>query len=116
MTTRERQSAFVLKVVKLINFADSMGYALTFGEAWRPPEMAAIYAKQGKGIKNSLHTDRLAIDFNLFKDGKWLTSTEDHRPLGQFWESLSDAQVTCVWGGSWGNDGNHYAVAEGGRK
>ncbi len=116
MTLREKQSIFVLKIARLIAFADSMGYALTFGEAWRPPEMVAIYAKRGTGSRKSLHPDRLAIDLNLFKGGKWLTATEAHRPLGRFWESLSDDQVTCVWGGSWGDDGNHYSIEHQGRK
>lgn len=97
-------------VADLIVWAYDHGYELTFGEAWRTPEMAALYAKQGKGISRSLHMDRLAIDLNLFKDGKFLTDTEDHRPLGEYWESI---------GGTWGGrfkDGNHYSLAYGGRK
>jgi hypothetical protein len=115
VTLREKQSAFVLRVVKLVNFADSMGYALTFGEAYRSPEEAARLAKAGKGIKNSLHTQRLAIDLNAFKAGALLTKSEDYRELGEFWESLSTPEITCAWGGRF-NDGNHFSIAHGGRR
>lgn len=97
-------------IADLIKFANSKGYELTFGEAYRPPELAALYAKQGRGIVKSLHTDRLAVDFNLFKDGNYLSSTEDHRELGEYWESI---------GGTWGGrfkDGNHYSLEHNGVK
>lgn len=109
-TLRQKQSRFVLMISKLIQYAYANGYELTFGEAYRTPEQAALNAKSGKGIANSLHTDRLAIDFMLFKDGKYLTSTEDYTPLGLHWESLGG-----TWGGRF-SDGNHFSVAHGGRK
>lgn len=68
--------------------------------------------EDGEGISNSLHTDRLAIDFNLFRNGVWLKTTEDHLPLGQFWEKL---HPLCCWGGRFG-DGNHYSITHQGRK
>lgn len=97
-------------VADLVVWAYANGYELTYGEAYRTPEQAALNAAKGIGIRNSLHTDRLAVDFNLFRDGKFLSSTEAHRPLGEFWESI---------GGTWGGhfkDGNHYSLAWGGRK
>lgn len=100
MTLREKQSKFALMVSKLIQWAYVQGYELTFGDA---------YARTGH-IPNSLHYSRLAIDLNLFKDGKWLDKTEDHMPLGEYWESM---------GGSWGGrfrDGNHYSLEHDGRK
>jgi len=108
----ERQRAFAQMVGKLIAWAYAHGYELTFGEAYRTPEQAALNAKSGKGIAKSLHTDRLAVDFNLFKDGEFLAASEDHLPLGEFWESI---------GGSWGGrfakrDGNHYSLAWDGRR
>lgn len=107
LSLRERQSLFVRLVAQLIEFAtEELGYELTFGEAYRTPEQAAIYAKDGRGIKDSLHCDRLAIDINLFINGKFCTATEDHRPLGEYWENLNSM---CKWGGRW-NDGNHYQL------
>ena len=97
-------------IALLILYAYERGYELTFAEAYRTPEQARLNAANGKGISNSLHLDRLAVDFNLFKDGDFRTATEDHRPLGEFWESIGG-----TWGGRF-NDGNHYSLAYGGRK
>lgn len=110
MTLRQKQSLFVEMVADLIKFAYSNGFELTFGECYRTPEQAALNAKTGKGIAKSLHCERLAIDLNLFKDGRYLTTSEDHRPLGEFWESIGGA-----WGGRF-SDGNHYSLAHNGRK
>lgn len=104
MTLRQKQSQFVKMVAQLIDFAFRSGYELTFGEAYRPPETAALYASQGKGIAKSKHTSRLAVDFNLFKGGKYLSKTSDHLPLGEYWESIGGR-----WGGRF-NDGNHYEL------
>ena len=95
---QEKQSQFVKKIALLILFAYDQGYELTFGDA---------YASTGHKI-GSYHYKRLAIDLNLFRDGKFLEETKDHRPLGLFWESLGDQ---CTWGGNF-NDGNHYSYTE----
>ncbi len=97
---RKKQSAFVKMVGQLISFAYENGYTLTFGDA---------YAKSGHA-KNSLHYKRLAIDFNLFRNGEYLTKTEDHKTLGEFWESIGGS-----WGGRFG-DGNHYSLEHRGFK
>ena len=110
MTLGQKQRKFTRMVADLIVFAYDSGYELTFGEAWRTPEQAALNAKSGNGISNSLHGDRLALDLNLFKNGVFLTTTEDHRPLGEFWESIGG-----TWGGRF-NDGNHYSLEHEGRK
>lgn len=109
---REKQSTFVSLVAQLILEANRRGYELTFGEALRTPEQAALNAKKGIGIKNSVHLIRLAIDLNLFRDGKYLNKTEDHEPLGLYWESL---HPLSRWGGRFG-DGNHYSLEHEGRK
>lgn len=109
-TLVEKQIRFTQMVGLLIDYATQKGYGLTFGEAWRTPQMAKIYAEQGIGKENSLHRERLAVDFNLFKNGKLLSKTEDHRELGEFWESVGGA-----WGGRF-NDGNHYSLEHEGRK
>lgn len=110
MTLGQKQRKFTRMVADLIVWAYDQGYELTLGEAWRTPEQAALNAKSGKGIVNSLHGDRLALDLNLFKNGVFLTTTEDHRQLGEFWESIGG-----TWGGRF-NDGNHYSLEHEGRK
>lgn len=109
-TLGQKQRKFTRMIADLIVHAYSIGYELTFAEAYRTPEQAALNAKAGKGISTSLHLDRLAVDFNLFRNGKYLTQTEDHRALGEYWESIGG-----TWGGRFG-DGNHYSLTHGGRK
>lgn len=98
MSQREKQSKFAKMVPLLILYAYELGYEITLGDA---------YATTGHS-RNSFHYKRLAIDLNLFKNGIYLTMTEDHKPLGEFWKSL---------GGTWGGDfrrkdGNHYSFGE----
>lgn len=113
-TVRQKQSRFVRSVARLIDHAHSLGFELTFGEAWRTQAQARLNAQSGAGISNSLHIDRLAIDLNLFKDGIYLEDGESHRPLGTFWKSLGPDHC---WGGDFSRpDGNHYSIAHGGRK
>jgi len=82
----------------LIAYATELGYELSFGDAW---------AREGHA-PNSFHYKRLAIDLNLFQDGKYLTSTKAHEPLGIFWETLGG-----TWGGRFKSpDGNHYSYGE----
>jgi hypothetical protein len=108
---REKQSRFVLMVSKLIQKAYAMGYELTFGDAYRDPRVfGKMGERKGYGESNSNHKQRLAIDLNLFKDGKFLSTTDDHAPLGVFWESMGG-----TWGGRF-NDGNHYSLEHNGMK
>lgn len=112
MTLREKQSLFASLVPRLIDKACEMGFEVTLGEAYRSPEEAARLAKLGKGIKGSLHTLKLAIDLNLFRNGVYQSATEAHRPLGVWWEQQN---VLCAWGG-WFKDGNHYSLEHEGKK
>lgn len=97
MTLRQKQSLFAKNVAILINHIYDMGYEVTFADAYRSPEAAAFYAKSGKGIANSLHCKRLAIDLNLFNsDGKYLLDKKDYEPFGLYWKSLNPANK---WGG-----------------
>lgn len=116
MTLRQKQSVFARLAAELIIQAEIQGFEVTLGETYRSPEEAERLFKLGKGIKNSLHTSRLAIDLNLFLNGTYLRSTEAHRPLGEWWERQSQPpDIICHWGGKFG-DGNHYSVGHAGRK
>lgn len=105
MKLGDKQRLFVRLVSKLLEYGHAHGYEFTFGEAFRPAVTAAIYQQKGTGIKNSLHTVRLAIDLNVFKNGTYLVRGEDFKELGEFWESI---------GGTWGGrfkDGNHFSLS-----
>lgn len=96
-------------MARLILKAVEMGYEVTLGDAYRSPEEASRFANLGVGITNSLHTVRLAIDLNLFKEGKYLTYTAAYSPLGEWWEKQSTEAYTCCWGGHF-KDGNHFSI------
>lgn len=111
MTLREKQSKFALAIAGLITKAYEMGYEVTLGDAYRDPRLhGAVGEKKGYGHSKSCHKLRLAIDLNLFKDGKFLTTTEGHRELGEWWESQGG-----TWGGRF-NDANHYSFEHEGIK
>jgi len=95
MKLSEKQQIFARNVGLLLNWIYSHdNWGVTVGEVWRPQEMQEIYYQQGKTkTLSSKHTQRLAIDLNLFIAGKYVTDPEKYRPLGEFWESL---------GGRWG--------------
>lgn len=111
MSLGAKQRRFTLMIAELIQKAYEMGYELTLGDAFRDPRVhGAVGEKESYSSSNSLHKSRLALDLNLFKDGVYLTSTEDHEPLGLIWEAMGGA-----WGGRF-KDGNHYSLEHNGRK
>ena len=104
-TEGQMQRKFTQMVGKLIEYAYAHGYELSFGDAYRDPRSHGKWGfKLGYSEAHSQHKRRMAVDFNLFRNGSYLVRTEDHRELGEFWESLGG-----TWGGRW-NDGNHYSV------
>lgn len=106
MTLQEQQVLFSRDIGRLITYIYLCGYSCTLGEAYRTEEQAQWYADRGIGIKNSLHCKRLAIDLQLFLDGKYLNNSEDYHKFGCYWENL-DAQNR--WGGRFPRpDGNHF--------
>lgn len=113
MKLGDKQKKFTSLIPCLILHAHRLGYDVTLGDAYRDPRLhGAMGEKKGYGHSRSGHKIRLAIDLNLFKDGEYLTSTEDHKELGEFWESL---HPLCRWGGRF-NDGNHYSLEHDGVK
>ncbi len=114
MRLSQKQQKFAEMVGLLLHRVSIMpGYSVALGEAFRPPEMVAIYVERGTGSRTSLHGDKLAIDLPLWIDGVYQEETEAYRPLGEFWESI---------GGSWGGrfrsrpDGNHFSLEHEGRR
>lgn len=105
LSLSRQQQIFAKHIALLILFADSRGYSVTFGDAYRDPRVHGKYGeKLSYASANSEHKRRLAVDLNLFKDGEYLGRTDDHVELGAFWESLDEQNE---WGGAW-EDGNHY--------
>ena len=115
MSLSEKQQIFTTCIGKLIAYADSKKYGLTMGDAYRDPRVHGEFKeKKAYGSANSVHKIRLAHDFNLYIDGKWI-SDGDHpalRNLGEYWESLD---ISARWGGRF-NDANHFSFQHWGCK
>jgi hypothetical protein len=112
-TLGQKQRRFTRLVGLLIEYAYANEMELSFGDAYRTPEQAAANAAKGTGIAASLHTERLAIDFNLFINGEYQRDSEAYRRLGDYWKSLGS---DCAWGGDFKRpDGNHFSIRHNGR-
>lgn len=108
------QEEFAQSAARLIQKAAELGYGVTFGEAYRTPEQAALNAAKGSGIANSLHIERLAIDLNIFRDGVWLTDGSQYIDLGNWWLAQGPAYR---WGQLFTHkDGNHFSISPDGKR
>lgn len=113
MSLRETQSKFALMVTKLIQHMYREGYEVTLGDAYRDPQVhGEVGEKKSYSSAYSNHKRRLAIDLNLFKEGVYLASSQEHERFGKYWESLDEDNR---WGGRF-DDGNHYETVYGGWK
>jgi len=101
----DEQWEFLKDISKLISYADDMGYKLTAGEMYRTMYQQRYNVAHGLSwTYNSYHLKKRAFDVNLFIDGAYTGSCEDHKVLGEYWESLNPKNR---FGGRF-NDGNHY--------
>ena len=98
------QKAFARTLANFLVWLQAQpGVTITLGD---------VQARDGH-MANSCHYCRLAADVNLFIDGVYQTTTEAHRPYGEYWERMHPA---ARWGGHFPNpDGNHYSFAYQGR-
>jgi len=102
-TLGAHQKRFALIVGLLLLKVYELGYEVSLGDAWaRPSDVNSKGKRTHKPWSN--HYDRIAIDLNLFKNGKWLKATEAHAELGAYCELLGGC-----WGGHF-DDGNHYSI------
>ena len=101
MTLRQKQTQFAWMISELLRYIEGSDYEVTFAEAYR---------RKGVGNDWSLHRKRLAIDLNLFKNGRYLRKTKEYERIGKVWETMGGA-----WGGRFG-DGNHFSLEHRGVK
>lgn len=110
-TLGQKQRRLMRMLPRLLDKAHELGFEVTLGDGYRDPRVFGEQGVQrGYGRARSAHKHRLAVDLNLFRNGKFLTRTEDHEPLGLWWESQGGA-----WGGRF-EDGNHYSLEHDGIK
>jgi len=105
MTLGQKQRKFTLMVAKLIEFAYEEGYELTFSRAYA----SEAANRADGGHERSLHRKRLAIDLNLFIDGKYITDGTGHDELHDYWDFLGGSERIP-------NDMNHYSLEHGGMR
>jgi hypothetical protein len=80
----------------LVKFIEDCGYACKITEIYRTKEQAEIYAKEGKGIKNSLHCSNLAADIYIGRLVTLLDKAVQYKKFGEYWKELNSANR---WGG-----------------
>lgn len=113
---RDRQLTFARTLALFLAWLVEHGYDVTVGDAWRstdellcchcgtPVTYQDLLVSNGRSkVRASAHTERRAIDLNLFVDGT-LASPAQYRPLGERWEQLGGR-----WGGRFGVDPKDYA-------
>lgn len=109
MTTLQEQ--FAQDAAKLIQKGAELGYGVTLGEAWRSPQQAQWDATHGTGISHSLHTQRLAIDLNLFIGDEYQADDASgcYTALGAYWKGLG---AEHYWGGDFASrDLDHFSIS-----
>lgn len=113
MILGEKQELFMRLLPSLIMRAHYLGFEIRGGDLFRDPRAHGAHgSKMGYGYYKSCHKLKLAVDFNLFKDGVFMAKTDDHWALGQWWKQQ---HPLCRWGGDF-NDGNHYSLEHEGFK
>lgn len=92
---------FTQGVAALLQYINAQGYTVALG----PDGL--------KHMPHSLHYSGLAVDLNIYKNGLYLTKTEDYTFAGEFWKNLDP---DFRWGGDFTKaDGNHFSCTYGGR-
>jgi hypothetical protein len=89
------------------------------GECYRTPQQAAWNAAHGLGISRSLHTERLAVDLQCYRQfsgaWRWLSvgNEPEYAALGAYWQTLDPL---CAWGGTFTKrDPGHFSLRHDGR-
>jgi len=102
MKLSEKQAEFSFMVGRFLCsigvLSAVMKMTVTLGEVYRTEYQQRHNVETGKSkTLEGKHRQKLAIDLNLFINGKYVTDPEKYRPLGLFWESLGGR-----WGGRFG--------------
>lgn len=109
LTLRTARCHFTVAKAQLVLYAVSLGYEIASGEG-----MDRLTEKDPTSDHRprSLHHLGLAEDFDLYLKGVYLTNSEDHEPLGTWWEQYGvEHGLPLVWGGNFSQpDGNHYSL------
>ena len=108
MKLGRKQELFARLLPKLLTKARQLGYEVRIGEVYRSPEEARRLAALGKGIVNSNHCRKLAVDLFLVVDSKVTWDCMHYDRLGEWWKRQ---HPLCRYGGDFRNrDCVHYSL------
>lgn len=112
MSLNAKQVEFTRIMAEFQVWCFENGYEIIEAEAFRPVWVAEEYARRGKGIKNSVHTKKLARDLFRVVDGAVTWDTAAYAPLGAEWKSR---HPLARWGGDFRNrDAVHFSFEHNG--
>jgi len=114
MKLSTHRAEFFLDLMRLVRFANSLGFKVAMGEVKRTEEQQKIYFQSGRSkTMKSNHLRGLAADPEFYKviDGKeeWINGLKPElaleilSPLGAYWENLN---LLNRWGGNFDKDWN----------
>jgi D-alanyl-D-alanine carboxypeptidase-like protein len=114
LTLREARVAFTLAFAELTLQACKLGLEAAFDEV---TERITAKDPTSDHMPTSVHHIGLAGDLILYRNGVYLTATEQYKPLGELWERMGvERGLPLVWGGRFtSQDGNHFSLGWQGR-
>ena len=112
LSLREKRYLFAREMAHFQVWIFMQGLEIWEGEAFRPAEVAEIYAKTGRGIRNSNHRRYLARDLFLIVDSTISWNADDYEVLGREWKRR---HPLARWGGDFKNrDAVHFSFEHNG--
>ncbi len=97
-----KREQFARDISILLRYCTSLGYGVTFGEAYRTKEQQALYVEAKKSkVKVSQHQKRLGMDLHIWDEetGRYYITDKQWREVGEYWEQLNTMNR---WGGRFG--------------
>ena len=113
MSLNAKQVDFAYHIAQLIVWANENRLPVIGAEWYRTKEQAEIYARTGRGIKNSNHRRKLAVDLFRYVPGQGVTwDLAAYAPLGEKWKTMHEL---ARWGGDFRNrDAVHFSFLHNG--
>lgn len=109
-TLRQKQALFARLIAQLISWIYTHpSWEVTLSEGYVGDTDARDGDYDGPHMRGGAHYKKLALDMNLFVDGKWITGgSEAWDEIGEKWKGL---HPLCRWGGDFkSRDFNHFSL------
>ena len=114
MTLNAKQVEFTRTIAYFLVWCAENDYEVIGAELYRTQEQADWYASQDRGIANSVHTKKLALDIFRYVNGRISWKNEDYEEMGEKWKSM---HPLARWGGDFRRkDSVHFSFEHNGVK